>query len=158
MKTLQIDENKARVLYKSAIPEFKIMLEDSFGKDFFSEKITDRVKTYEDACRILGLHSYSELPYEDPKTKDQEAINAYAKIFIIARALNEGWVPDWKNSSQYKYYPWFDLSAGSGFSYYGYGDSLAGTSVGSRLCYKSRELAEYAGKQFLAIYKEAFTL
>ena len=51
-KSLQIDENKAFDLYQTATPEFKQMLEDSFGKEFFKRKITDRVKSYEDACAI----------------------------------------------------------------------------------------------------------
>lgn len=33
-KSLQIDENKAFDLYQTATPEFKQMLEDSFGKEF----------------------------------------------------------------------------------------------------------------------------
>ena len=44
-KSLQIDENKAFDLYQTATPEFKQMLEDSFGKEFFKRKITDRVKS-----------------------------------------------------------------------------------------------------------------
>lgn len=43
MKTLQIDEANARKLYPKATEAFKTMLEDSFGKDFFSQKITDRI-------------------------------------------------------------------------------------------------------------------
>lgn len=37
-KSLQIDENKAFDLYQTATPEFKQMLEDSFGKEFSNAK------------------------------------------------------------------------------------------------------------------------
>lgn len=49
MKNLQINEDKALKLYPNASAEFKQMLDDSFGKEFFSRKITDRVKTF--ICR-----------------------------------------------------------------------------------------------------------
>ena len=35
MKTLQLSEEKAKELYKTASPEFRAMLEETFGKDFF---------------------------------------------------------------------------------------------------------------------------
>ena len=60
MKTLQISEQKARELYKSGSGELRSILEESFGKDFFSQKITDRVKTYEDACRELSMNPLDE--------------------------------------------------------------------------------------------------
>jgi hypothetical protein len=120
--------------------------------------ITDQVKSFEDACQVLGVQPSEVLPFAEPKNQDQVAVNAFAKITTIAKALNEGWTPDWDNWDQNKYYPWFDFRseavAGSGFSFddYGYGGSDSG--VGARLVFKTRELAEYAGKQFTDTYKE----
>lgn len=84
---------------------------------------------------------------------------AYRKIKMIAKVLNEGWQPNWDNSSEYKYYPWFDMrSSGSGgFSFSAYDYWYTHSVVGSRLCFKSKDLAIYAGKQFEAIYKEFLT-
>lgn len=47
--------------------------------------------------------------------------------------------------------------SGSGFSFntYGYGSTF--TAVGSHLCYPTRELAEYAGKQFSKEYTDYLT-
>lgn len=150
MQTLQIDKNNARKLYPSAAQEFKTMLEDSFGKDFFSQKITDRVKTFEDACEVLGLDPYSQFT-----TYDSADEIAYKKLKIIIRALNEGWTPDWNNSSQYKWYNWFYMDT---FRFADASDRYSYSDVGSRLCFKSRELAEYAAKQFLSEYKALLTL
>ncbi|WP_410221907.1 hypothetical protein [Pedobacter sp.] len=74
-----------------------------------SEKITDRVKTYEDACKIFGIDpSKIMLTYPDQlSVKDANSIVAFAKLQTIAKALNEGWEPDWSNANQPKYYPWF---------------------------------------------------
>lgn len=156
-QTLQITKANARKLFPTASGEFKQMLIDTFGEAFFSQKITDRIKTFNDACEALGLDPDKQLP-EQVLGPDGEALNAYAMMFIIARALNEGWKPDWNNSGQYKYYPWFDMRAGSGFSDSFCDGSITNTAVGSRLCFKSRELAEYAGTQFVELYKSMFTL
>ncbi|MGB4775721.1 MAG: hypothetical protein WBP45_11140 [Daejeonella sp.] len=124
-------------------------------------KITEKIKTYEDACQVEGVDPVKSLPYPSPQSDDEKAINGVAKMFRIGRVLNEGWQPDWNNDNEYKYYSWFDMEtypdqvgSGAGFSSYDYGCDGSGTIVGSRLCFKSRELAEYAGKQFLSIYRE----
>lgn len=160
MKTLQIDETKAKQFYKGATAEFKAVLEDSFGKIFFQDKITDRVKTFEDALLVVGkiTENVELLIRYNGIDKDMIAVVAFMKLTIIAKALNEGWQPNWDNSNEYKYYPWFDMRSGVGFSYTYYDYWLSITSVGSRLCFKNKELSEYAGKQFLPLYKDLLTL
>lgn len=153
-RTLQIEESKARGLYKSASHEIKTLLEDTFGKDFFSQKVTDRIKTYEDACSELGVKPIEETDlFQIGFTKDEIA---YRKIKTITEALNEGWKPDWSDKNQKKWYPWFYPGSSSGCvfcdAYSRYSDVYAG--YGSRLCFKSEELANYAGKQFVDLYKE----
>ena len=116
--------------------------------------ITERVKSYEDACAILCLtpHQVGIMGISDCKLN--KSLAAYIKLSIINKALNEGWEADWKNGNEYKHYPYFVYS-GSGFrfnlTYY----HFTGAYVGSRLYFKTRELAEYAGKQFTELYKEA---
>lgn len=107
-KSLQIDENKAFDLYQTATPEFKQMLEDSFGKEFFKRKITDRVKSYEDACAILGIDPHTSMPdTSDCPKEDRKAYVAFHKLVVITRALNEGWRPDWSNTNQPKWFNWW---------------------------------------------------
>ncbi len=156
MKTLQIDLKKAKQLYPKSSPEMKEIFKSTFGEKSFSDKITDRIKTWEDVCDELGIDPGQSLPYPYPHNDEQEAINGFFKATKIAECLNEGWKPNWSNSSEYKYYPWFDLSGG-GFSFDGHGYNCTFTCVGARLCYKSSDLATYAGKQFLDIYKSFFT-
>ena len=152
MPTLTLSDKQAREIYPSAAPELKTILEETFGKPFFSQKITDRVKSFEDTCTVLNIKKQYVFD-EDEDTEDEIA---YKKLKVIAKALNEGWTPDWNNSSEYKYYAWFYLnSPGFRFDYAGYG--CTGSGVGSRLCFRSRELAEYAAKQFTDIYKTFFT-
>lgn len=151
MASLTLTDKKAREIYPSADAELKSILEESFGgKEFFNIKITDRVKTFKDACDVLGFE-HDEEAY-DVGGPD---VTAYMKLRVIIKALNEGWTPDWNNSNQYKWTPWFYMNK-PGFRFFGahYDDSVTRATGGSRLCLKSRELAEYAGNQFLDLYKD----
>jgi hypothetical protein len=88
--------------------------------------ITEQVKTYEDICAIDGVDAVKSLPFPEPKSGEEIAINGFAKAIRVARVLNEDWVPDWSNYNQYKYYPYFDMNpdevpaggSGLGFSFH----------------------------------------
>jgi PKD repeat protein len=108
------------------------------------------IKTFEDACEKLGIDSNSV--YNDSDTKDEIA---YMKLKIIYKAINNGWVPDFTNFNQYKYYPYFKvLSSGLAFSLTGCVFDRTITSVGVRLCTDTAAKAEYIGKQFKDFYED----
>ncbi|HAT3998580.1 TPA: hypothetical protein I9Y90_000062 [Elizabethkingia anophelis] len=116
--------------------------------------IKERIKTFNDVLQYHGIKSET-FAMECVSLTDDEI--AYKQIKLIASALNDGWVPDWNDRNQTKYYPWFRMGSSSGgFSYDGFVCDLSLSIVGSRLCYKSSELAKYAGTQFISIY-EKFT-
>lgn len=121
--------------------------------------VRDRVKTFEDACRETDCYpeniTVSGIGLDE---KELKALAAYQKLFVVAKALNEGWVPDWNNGNQYKYYPWFNMENGFAFVVYVFSYRRRISYVGSRLCFKSRELAEYAGKQFIHLYEQVMVL
>lgn len=123
------------------------------------EKITDKIKSFEDACKHLGLNP-NDLPVVDMlPEKDRKSIIAFYKLTIIIRALNEGWEPDWSNWDKWKYYNWFYVKKGedqrsSGFRYGVTDYASTRTSTGSRLCFKNIELAKYAAEQFEELYRE----
>lgn len=155
MKTLQISEQKARELYKNGSGELRSILEESFGKDFFSQKITDRVKTYEDACRELSMNPLDENKLMKLGLTKHDI--AYQKLVTIVKSLNEGWVLDVCDNSVYRWYPWFFTNGSpSSFAFYDSdcANAYAGAGSGSRLKFRTRELAEYAAKQFIDIWKD----
>ena len=151
METLKIDKNKARKLYKTAAPEFKEMLIDTFGKEFLSGNIMDRIKSFEDACGELGFPLDVVTSYSRILTKDEMA---YFKLKLIIKALNEGWEPNWNDSNEIKWVPVFKFGSGFGFSHSHYDTWDTTTGVGSRLCFKSEELCKYADTQFQSIYND----
>ena len=160
MEKLEVTQSNAMKAYNSANTNGKKLLADLFGAEVFNQKITDRVKLFEDACELLGIDPTKVCTGkpDDVLVYDSKSITAYRKLIIIARALNEGWTPDWNDTNQYKWYPYFKFKAGFGFSRTYCAYWLSHTTVGSRLCFKSEELAQYAGKQFEAIYQEFLTL
>ncbi len=147
--------------------------------------VTERIKTFEDACRELGEgHPILEniMPTQAPNIGNVLSADlvAYLKLRIIAAALNEGWEPQFTTDER-RYYPYFvlyteneynDLSdeqksrvvfrsnnaahayGGVAYAYTSSFSSYANASIGSRLAFKTRELAKYAGEQFIDIWAD----
>ncbi|WP_373248779.1 hypothetical protein [Bacteroides thetaiotaomicron] len=128
-------------------------------KSVAPKDITKRVKTYADACAVLGIEPINEEVFTKLGfTKDEIA---YRKLKTVVEALNEGWRPDWSDSSDYKYWNWFVYNpsyAGFGYAYTSCTPSSTYTGVGSLLCFKTRELAAYAGRQFEDLYNDFFLI
>lgn len=111
-------------------------------------------------------------------------IAAYLKLRIITAALNEGWTPEQFNK-ELRFYPRFELYDENGWEtltedikrergFLLSGDEIHGVIVNSvcdylrfspsrsfayasaHLCFKSGELAEYAGKQFASLWLDLF--
>ncbi len=154
---LKIEKTNAQQAYDNADEKGKKLLEDMFPGEFKIVSIFDRCKTWEDVARIKGIDPL-RLPFLNSKGDTSSAVNAFFKAITICEVLNEGWKPNWDNSSEYKYYPYFDMRSSAGFSCDSYNRWLSDTSVGSRLCFKNAELAKYAGEQFNEIYKAFFVL
>ena len=124
-----------------------------------NQSITEQVKTFEDACKVLGLEPENLPIVENLPEKDRQSIIAYYKLTIIARALNEGWEPNFADWNEWKYWNWFYVEANgesAGFAFAYTDNAASGTSalIGSRLCFKTRELATYAREQFRDLYFE----
>lgn len=146
----------------------KIKIPDGFEVESFNKesgeirfkekpkKVTDRIKTIQD---ILKDNKWSEESFEEFTDQMHPDEKAYILLKLLAKSLNEGWTPDWNNGKWDKWYPWFYLDGGwSGFLF---NDSVNRDSishVGSRLCFKSKELSDYAATQFIELYKQFMTI
>lgn len=152
-----------------------------FGEETFKPKdIMERVKTFEDACRELGIKPDKWIQDREELGLEPDVI-AYMKLRIICKALNEGWESQF-TENEWRYYPWFvlwtedELSekpdewktdrhlistgdyqtgyAGLAFANSNYSPSDSHAYVGSHLCLKSDTLAVYCGKQFINIWAD----
>ncbi|MBO9671987.1 MAG: hypothetical protein J7577_00975 [Sphingobacteriaceae bacterium] len=156
MNTLSITKENALKCYQEASGEVKTAILNLVGKEHLLN-ITERIKSYQDACEHQGITPlnvgyFSFLPEID-------RVHAFAahKVVTIIRSLNEGWVPDWSDDDQSKYYVWYKNS-GAGFSCSVYGYDCAYSDVGSRLHFKTLELAQYFGKNFTTEINEYFNI
>ena len=139
--------------------------------------VTERIKTFDDAREALGDEHPFVKEYWSVVNIDLDITQdliAYLKLRIIVAALNEGWEPKFEKG-EYRYIPWFYFytkeeydklddeekgrcvlrsghypSASCGFVYFSadYDASYSSTFYGSRLAFRTRELAAYAGRQF----------
>ena len=183
MKELKISVENARAAYDNTDANGRELLEHLLGKEVFTQDIKDRVKTFEDAVKVLGNDNQAVIDYYAVADKTcTEDILAMCQLRVIAEALNEGWRPKF-DGDECRFYPWFYIYTKkeyeeldedekkecrvvgrSSYSAYAYGgvayasaidaSSNSGTYSGSRLAFKTRELAEYCGKQFIEIWEK----
>lgn len=181
----QVTINKDNILnaYQHATEEQKKLLENMFGKDMFHPKdIRDRIKTFDDAFHALGDKHELVKDYKNLIVCDcfPKGIIAFAKLRIIAEALNEGWKPTYAKK-EYRYYPWLYIYTKKEYeeldeymkkelivvsqsniklnSHYDniYAieanvESLMISCSGHNIAFRTKELAEYCGKQFIDIW------
>jgi len=155
--SLEIEKQTAKRLYPTSPDWFKSQLEESFGKEFFDEKEFEKIKTFADACKSCGT-TEKEFNERFSKLGLSDDTLCYEKLKIVAQSINNGWIPDWNNSTQKKWWPWFNLSSGFGFSASNYDYTFADSLVGSRLCFESSEKSDYAANQFLELYEGFLTI
>lgn len=118
-----------------------------------------KITSYEDACKALNIQAINEEVFNVFPKEDRKSMIAYHKLTVIARALNNGWMPDWENTNERKFYPIFRyVSAGLSCAYTINAASNASAYLGSRLCFSSPVLAEYAADHFADLYRDYYCL
>lgn len=100
---------------------------------------------------------------QDVNPNHIKALVALNELFTIAEAWNkaDNFVPDFSDASQSKYFPWFVYDKGSaGFvsAHSHAAATYAVATIGSRLCFKTRNRAIQFGKQFVGLYNQVFLL
>lgn len=116
--------------------------------------ITEIVVDFESACKVLKrkplLPDVSMLP-----EKQQKSVIAYIVLITIIEAMNEGWVADFTDSNQYKYYAYFYVKkegAGFGFSLTGCFYTTTYARTASRLCLNTSTKALLMAERFKQYY------
>lgn len=116
-----------------------------------------KIKSYEAACKALGLKPISDEVFNAFQKEDRKTMAAYHKLAVITRAINEGWQPDWSNRDERKYEPYMYTNiAGLASAYTNYAPSNTDPSIGSRLCFRDYERATFAVETFGELYKDYF--
>lgn len=122
---MEIQEKNVLAAYEVADESGKNLLKTLFPSVTFGQQeakdnrpVTERIKTFEDACKELGDNHPFVINYknmlsvatrEDFMDEGWGAdMVAYAKLRIICAALNEGWEPQFDEDEE-RWYPWYWL-------------------------------------------------
>lgn len=116
MKQIQLSvPDGKRVEWQEVDGKTIAVLVDEEVKD--ERPVTERIKTFEDACVALnkraeaGDETAGDLLADYESNRDNilcKEMLACMKLFIIVAALNEGWEPKFEKDEN-RYYPWFRL-------------------------------------------------
>ena len=191
---MEIKQENIIAAYNTADDNGKRIIAALFGEEAVqaattSDKrpVTDRIKTFEDACAELGEYhpcvaawnEYKNTTMACESNTEAADITAFMKLRIICAALNEGWKPQFVKD-EYRWYPWFYLytqdeidkkndewkqkrhliSTGGYETEYDWFANAGSvdvpsettSSVGYRLCLKSKALSTYCGKHFTKLW------
>ena len=133
-------------------------------------EVNETITDFESARETLGLKpNVAYIPKSgdvkrlvtDINPKHIEALIALNKLFTIAQAWNkeDGFVSDFLDWEQDKWYPWFRYDNDVvGFVYASTSNApaTAYAFIGSRLCFKTSERAAQFGRQFVDLYNKVF--
>jgi len=137
---------------------------DEKQKKVLSEYLTepkmvfDDIMSFEDACIKLGItDSDNEINIlKSLSTPNRDKLIAFYRLEIIAKALNDGWYPNFNNHNEYKYFNYFIMLNGVfSFDYVvHYYDATM--TVPSALYFKSSEIAQHCSKIAFDDYKTLY--
>ena len=115
-------------------------------------KDPNRIKTYEDACAELGVEPINEEKFRQLGFREYEI--AERKLEVISKSLCSEIDISWMDSNIEKWWPWFSEYSGNfvfDCSHYVYNCSIASRSA--MIFYPTETIANYAGRQFIDLYK-----
>jgi hypothetical protein len=110
------------------------------------------IRNWEDILVHLGT-TEDFLPFPFPITPEEKSANALVRLFRIAAVYNQGWVPNWSDPKEYKYFPYKYKNSGGSWSV----DCNAvsdGRHSPSGVHFKTEELAMDAINKFPEIYND----
>ena len=134
--------------FESATKYLVGKINDVFG--VAKKRLSKSIDPIKDAERLI----------KELNPKHIEALIALNRLFTIAEVWNkaDGFVLDFNNYQQQKWFPMFDYTNDAGFVYAttSYITSHATVPLSPRLYFKTRERATQFGKQFAELFNKVF--
>lgn len=167
MEKVEITVENLRQAFKISSDEIKNVLATLFGKENCTEKpcYSDyhNIKSIEDVCAALGIDKDE---FEESIEDLPDDVQAFMWLRQVRNALNPKWKPNFADTNQWKYYPWFKVvppPAGVGSAirvsycgvsvlHSGTGASLAYASYGGALASEKSEIAIWFGEHFADLW------
>lgn len=135
--------------YKDSPRAVQLMFENIHGKSAFLSNPIEKFQNFLDIESEVGT---IKLPYSITTTDPfEKQLNASLQMLNIAKAYNQGWIPNWDDTNEPKYSNYAYRIVGSwSVSYFGH-CYFAGICSG--VCFQKREYVEDVNKKFPEIVK-----
>ena len=125
------------------------------GKEFTIEQLKELINKNEDKLeKVFNFNKTTEEQFNKKWEGFEEHEKYGALERLIVNFYNKGEKPNWENTKQYKYYPYFIMYKDD-FRYYSYHYDSTHSRVSSRLSYLRKEDMLEAVELYLDIYKKS---
>jgi len=115
--------------------------------------VANRIRYYTDICLELGIEELTIDHFHFLPLEQRERMLAYHKICNISKVFNAGWIPNFTDSNEKKYFPYFIKNKDGSWSVRSYTYCDADCShLGFGLYFKEDKLALKAANLFKEIY------
>lgn len=168
MKKIEIEKTKLEVAFSVACGNTRTVLLALFGEDAVMPDKPDysdyhNVKTMDDVFAATGCNKEE---FEKKLADLPEDVQAFMLLRLIRKALNPTWIPNWADTNERKYFPYFSIILPAGVGGAGSGSNLgvscldssdvasySGAGCGGALASENREIAIWFGEHFAEIWK-----
>lgn len=135
--------------YNDSPKAVQLMFENIHGKSTFLSNPIEKFQNFLDIESELGE---IELPYSIITTDPfEKQLNASLQMLNIAKAYNQGWIPNWDDTNEAKWSNYAYRSDGSWSVVCRY--HCRNASLVSGVCFQKREYVEDVNKKFPEIVK-----
>ena len=125
------------------------------GKEFTIEQLKELINKNEDKLeKVFNFNKTTEEQFNKKWEGFEEHEKYGALERLIANFYNKGEKPDWENTKQYKYYPYFIMNKVD-FRCNSYDGYSAYSSASSRLVFLRKEDMLEAVELYLNVYKKS---
>lgn len=137
---------------------FKIEIPDGFEidkeKSTFENIVFKEIKKENPMLKVYKYHNTTEEEFKQKFKDFPEYLKAYQQEVMIASFYNKGWIPNWDDYNESKYYPYFYMQENdfrlACSTYFG-----STSTVSSRLCFRKKEDLLEAVELYLDVYKKS---
>ena len=147
---VEVKDSEYKIMRDACTDEQHKLFDEIFGK---AADVTDVVQSVEDAIKYLGEKDEDvQNLMKSRGMKLTDSLIAYQEAVVFCKAINEGWFPDYNDTSQYKYFVYIYMKNGKP-TFDGYCWCSLSAGVSSRLTLKNRNLCEHAIKCISDVYE-----
>lgn len=165
MKKIEIEKTKLEAAFSVACGNTRAVLLALFGKDAVMPDYSDyhNIKTMDDVFAATGCNKEE---FEKKLADLPEDVQAFMLLRLIRKALNPTWVPNWADTNEWKYFPYFSIEVPAGVGCANSGSDLGVSCLtsncvasysnayyGGALASENREIAIWFGEHFAEIWK-----